>query len=85
MDNPAFRPDSEGWKLRDNERIQGNSPPVRSRSGPLDLKCWKPGPETTFGSRLSHLRALVGSVSLRRVCGNCIESLRIRRLLQSGL
>ena len=55
MDNPAFRPDSEGWKLRDNERIQGNSPPVRSRSGLLDLKCWKPGPSSPLdpGSPIS--------------------------------
>ena len=39
MDNPAFRPDSEGWKLIDNERIRGNSPPVRSRSGLPELEC----------------------------------------------
>ena len=55
MDNPAFRPDSEGWKLRDNERIRGNSPPVRSRSGLLDLNCWKPGPSSPLdpGSPIS--------------------------------
>ena len=69
MDNPAFRPDSEGWKLIDNERIRGNSPPVRSRSGLPELECWKPGGSPTRGSRLSHLRTLVGSVSLQHVCG----------------
>ena len=55
MDNPAFRPDSEGWKLIDNERIRGNSPPVRSRSGLLDLNCWKPGPSSPLdpGSPIS--------------------------------
>ena len=61
MDNPAFRPDSEGWKLIDNERIRGNSPPVRSRSGLPELECWKPGGSPTRGSRLSHLRALVAA------------------------
>ena len=39
MDNPALRPDSEGWKLIDNERIRGTSPPVRSRSGLPELEC----------------------------------------------
>ena len=55
MDNPAFRPDSEGWKLRDNERIRGTPPRVRSRSGLPDSGRWKPG-LSPFRSRLSDLR-----------------------------
>ena len=77
MANPAFRPDSEGQTLKDNDMIQlhnplnpGNFYVVRSRSGLPDSETWYPGSSPLFGSWLAIPDFGRLRVSLERIRGN---------------
>eukprot|EP00964_Phaeocystis_antarctica_P006565 scaffold3554_cov61-Phaeocystis_antarctica.AAC.1 len=67
MANPAFRPDSEGRTLKDNEIIRGNYLLVRSRSGLPDSESWKPGLLPLF-ARLALPSPDIGRQRVYRTC-----------------